>query len=264
MAFAAGIPHQERPLKSSGTIINRAWKRGAPNENVITNFFLNNVKRVRKIWKSICGVKKKKVDPGDVPPRKQVGPHTCKATSIKWNIECDLNHAHISLRNTQVTHYPLSDYQSDYTDRSPSWQKLTRHSDAREIPCLVPELEGSWRYEHDLSLLIRLDVPDESSSHPRISFLYKPLLILPSHISLGLLNSFFIQDSPIKTRSSMCHSCPAHYMPRQSNRLRFHSLSNQVGEEYKLWNSSLLDFRHSSIIQLFLCPQISELQTPSV
>ena len=97
--------------------------------------------------------------------------------------------------------------------------------------------------------------PTPSSPHNPLHTSWRSILILSSHLRLGLPNGLFPSGFPTKTLctplpSSIRATCPAH-----RNLLDFITRTI-LGEEYRSVSSSLCNFLHSPVTPSLLDPNI--------
>ena len=134
-------------------------------------------------------------------------------------------------------HAYLLTYLLNYSmEQSPSWE-ANRFSASQEIPRILWNPEVHYRSHNSF-----LPVP----SHPTS---WKSILLLSSHLRLGLSNSLFpskpcIHLSPLRATWST-HLILLHFIARKI-----------FGEHYRSLSSSLCNFLHSPVISSLLDPNI--------
>ena len=112
---------------------------------------------------------------------------------------------------------------------------------------------------------LSLSLANSTQSPQPLATSWRSILILSSHLCLGLPNGLFPSVFPTKTLctplpSSICATCPAHLI------LLDFITRTILGEEYRSLSSSLCNFLQSPVIPSLLGPNFSSTpcsQTPS-
>ena len=120
-----------------------------------------------------------------------------------------------------------------------------------------PAFHGTRRFITALTSVRQLSLSWASPIqfiYPHPTF-WRSVLILSTHLCLGLPSSLFPSSLPSKTlytplSSPICTTCPAHLI------LLDFITHTILGEEYKLFSSSLCNLLHSPITSSFLDPNI--------
>ena len=137
-------------------------------------------------------------------------------------------------------------------EQSPSWE-ANRFSASQEIPCILWNPKVHYRIQKcvpPVPILNQLD--PVHTPHPTS---WRSILILPSHLRLGLPSGFLPSGFPNKTLYTplLCPiraACLAHLI-----RLDFITRTI-LGEEYKSLSSSLCSFLQSLVTSSLLGPNI--------
>ena len=139
---------------------------------------------------------------------------------------------------------------------SPSWE-ANRFSASQEIPRILWDLKVRYRIHK-----CPPPVPILSQSTPPHPTSWRPILILSSHLRLGLPSDLFPSGFPTKTLytpllSLTCATCPAHLI-----HLDFITRTI-LGEQYKSLSSSWCSFLKFPVTSSLLGPIFSSAPYPT-
>jgi len=144
-----------------------------------------------------------------------------------------------------------------FMEKSPSWE-TNEFSASQEIPHILRNTKVHYRIYKCPPPVSILSHINPNHAHPTS---WSAILIVSSHLCLGLTSGLFPSGFPTKTLyapllSSIRAAYPAH--------LNFIYLISRIifGEEYRSFNSSLCNFLHSPVTSSFLGSNIL-LSTPS-
>ena len=136
-------------------------------------------------------------------------------------------------------------------EQSPSWQ-ANRFSASQEIPRILWNAKVQYRIHKCRHLSLSWASSIQSIPHPTS---WRSILILSSHLRLGLPSGLFPSGFPTKTLCTHLLSpiraiCPAHLI------LLDFINRTILGEEYRSLSSSLCSFLHSPVTSSLLGPNI--------
>jgi len=137
-------------------------------------------------------------------------------------------------------------------EQNPSWE-ANWFSASQEIPCILWNPNVHYRIHKcppPIPILSQLD-----SVHTPTSTFWRSILILSSHLRLGLPSGLFPSGLPAITvyKTLLSHiraTCPAHLI------LLYLITRTILVEKYRLLSSSLCGFLHSSVTLSHLSPNI--------